>query len=326
MKLGEFELIDWIKSRFEVPQGITGIGDDCAIVPEHEGFATLVSTDMLIDGVHFLMDDADPFSLGWKSAAVNVSDIAAMGGQPVGSFLSIALPRTLPDDFVKSFMEGYKALSDKYDCPLLGGDTTSSLDRLCISVTVMGRCPVGASVKRNGALPGDLICVTGPLGDSAAGLRCILDGCSRGPVENALIYKHYHPLPRVSEGLSLASSGVHSMMDISDGVASDLRHILRASGKAPDLRGVTYPSGVGARVDCTRLPISDDLQAACSAHGWDPVALALEGGEDYELLFAISPADEARLTVEHSVIGEIIPGEGIEWIGASGDFHGFRHF
>lgn len=313
MRLGEFELIEWIKDRFDVPAGMTGIGDDCAILPQRDGFETLVSTDMLIDGVHFLISDVDPHSLGWKSAAVNISDIAAMGGRPTGSFLSVALPKGISDDFVKSFMEGYKELSDRYGCPLLGGDTTSSLDRLCISVTVLGECPVGAGVRRDSARAGDLICVTGALGDSAAGLRCILEGCARGTNENSLIHRHYHPLPRVTEGIALAAAGAHAMMDISDGIASDLRHILKASG-------------VGARVDCASLPLSAELLAACSQHSWDPVALALEGGEDYELLFTIDPAAERALDVPHHVIGAIVSEPGIEWVGSETDHMGYRHF
>ena len=313
MKLGEFELIDWIRTRFSVPEGVTGIGDDCAVLPQREGLETLVSTDMLVEGVHFLLSDADPFALGWKSAAVNVSDIAAMGGRPVGSFLSFALPKGLSDDFVKAFMEGYKALSDRYGCPLLGGDTTSSKTGLCISVTVLGETPKGRSIRRNGALAGDLVCVTGTLGDSAAGLRCILEGVERDDAANQLIYKHYHPLPRVTEGLSLASAGVHSMMDVSDGVASDLRHILKASG-------------VGAKVDCGSLPFSKEMLAVCSSHGWDPVMLALEGGEDYELLFTVDPLTEASLKVEHHVIGQTVEGGGVEWAGDGRDHMGFRHF
>ena len=315
MELGEFDLIEIIKQRFAAPEGVLGIGDDCAVLPQRDNMETLVSTDMLMDGVHFLIDDVDPFSLGWKSAAVNVSDIAGMGGRPTGSFLSFALPKTLSAEFITSFIDGYKALSDRFDCPLLGGDTTSSLDRLCISVTVMGECGKGVSRKRSDARAGDLICTTGFVGDSAAGLNVILKGVERGNLESELVRRHYRPMPRVEAGLALAATeGVHAIMDISDGIGSDLRHILKASGKS-------------ARVDVRRLPLSPELLLACERHGWDAHHLALDGGEDYELLFTASP--EADLSaVPHHVIGEILPisDEQIIWDGTAESFSGFHHF
>lgn len=315
MELGEFGLIDYIKTQFSVPEGVLGIGDDCAVMPQKDGQETLVSTDMLMDGVHFLIDDVDPYSLGWKSAAVNISDIAAMGGKPVASFLSFALPKSLSDDFLKEFMRGYKELSELCDCPLLGGDTTSSLDCLCISVTVMGCCGAGVSRKRSAAEPGDVICVTGPLGDSAAGLKVILDGVERGELEETLVLRHYRPMPRVEAGLRLAATpGVHAMMDISDGVGSDLRHILDESHK-------------GAEVDVTSLPLSNELKQACAKYGWDAAKLALNGGEDYELLFTVSKeAFDAGLPVECHPIGRITEGEGVKWLGGADDYLGFRHF
>lgn len=311
--VGEFGLIDSIKGMFAVPEGVTGIGDDCAILPQKDGRETLVSTDMLIEGVHFLIEDVDAYSLGWKSAAVNISDIAAMGGVPAGSFLSFAKPGSLTHSFINEFMRGYKELSDRYGCPLLGGDTTGSPDRVCINVTVLGEAAHGRSVRRDGALPGDLVCVTGTLGDSAAGLRAILDGVERDSLVNHLIHRHYRPVPRVEAGIALAAAGVHAMMDISDGVASDLRHILDASG-------------VGARIEVPALPLSAELRSLAQRRGWDTAVLALEGGEDYELLFTADPGTESALEIGHYVIGQITEGRGIEWLGDSGDHMGFRHF
>lgn len=315
MDLGEFGLIDYIREQFDVPEGVLGIGDDCAVLPQVSGYETLVSTDMLMDGVHFLMNDVDPYSLGWKSAAVNISDIAGMGGKPVASFLSFALPKNLSDDFLRQFMRGYKDLSDRFSCPLLGGDTTSSLDRLCISVTVMGSCPQGQSRKRAAAQAGDIICTTGPVGDSGAGLNVILSGCARGALETELVRRHYRPMPRVEAGLALSAiPGVHAMMDISDGIGSDIRHILDESAK-------------GAEIDTASLPLSSELREACTVHGWDPVHLALEGGEDYELLFTVSEkAYAAGLPVECHPIGRIVEGEGVKWLGSSEDYSGFHHF
>lgn len=315
MDLGEFALIDCIRNQYKVPEGFLGIGDDCAVIPQRDGLETLLTTDMLMEGVHFLLDDVNPYSLGWKSAAVNISDIAGMGGKPVASFLSFALPKKLSDTFLKEFLRGYKDLSDRFDCPLLGGDTTSSLDRLCISVSVLGNCPSGLSRKRSAAQEGDIICVSGFLGDSAAGLQVILKGLERGELESELVRRHYHPVPRVGEGIALSMlPGVHAMMDISDGIGSDLRHILDESHKA-------------AEVDIASLPLSEQLKEACHKYGWDPVKLALNGGEDYELLFTVSPEAFAEaLPAPSYPIGRIVSGEGIRWIGRNEDFMGFRHF
>lgn len=335
--MGEFEFIDSIRKQFSVPEGFTGIGDDCAIIPRGDGLETLVTKDMLVEGVHFLLDRISAYDLGWKSAAVNISDIAAMGGTPVASFLSLALPSALIADgpWLNEFIRGYRDLSTRFSCPLLGGDTTSSPDGLCIDVTVLGSAPAGHSVKRSGALDGDLVCVSGYLGDSGAGLKLLLGAAPSAPQACAgvadggsaganLIGKHCRPVPRVEAGLALASiSGVHSMMDISDGIASDLRHILRASG-------------LSALVECASLPFSKELLAVSKLHDWDPLELALTSGEDYELLFTISP--ESLGQVEQAlkvcgchcyIIGKCFSGAEpghIEWSGTNHDFRGFRHF
>ena len=335
--MGEFEFIDSIRKQFSVPEGFTGIGDDCAIIPRGDGLETLVTKDMLVEGVHFLLDRISAYDLGWKSAAVNISDIAAMGGTPVASFLSLALPSALIADgpWLNEFIRGYRDLSTRFSCPLLGGDTTSSPDGLCIDVTVLGSAPAGHSVKRSGALDGDLVCVSGYLGDSGAGLKLLLGAAPSAPQACAgvadggsagayLIGKHYRPVPRVEAGLALAGMpGVHSMMDTSDGIASDLRHILRASG-------------LSALVECASLPFSKELLAVSMLHDWDPLELALTSGEDYELLFTISP--ESLGQVEQAlkvcgchcyIIGKCFSGAEpghIEWSGTNRDFRGFRHF
>lgn len=268
---------------------------------------------MLVEGSHFLLSSISPYQLGWKSAAVNISDIAAMGGSPSASFLSLALPSKTSEDFISKFICGYNAVSSLFGCTLLGGDTTASPDRLCINVTVLGTCPSGKALRRDGAREGDLICVTGTLGDSAAGLKFVLDPLAQSEHKDYLIERHYLPMPRVLEGLALSQTpGVHSMMDISDGVGSDLRHILKASG-------------VGADVDCSTLPHSSELLQACSQNGWDPVELALSGGEDYELLFTASP--DAQILIPHTVIGVINNSQELRWSGGgSCDYQGFRHF
>ena len=245
---------------------------------------------------------------------MNISDIAAMGGVPTGSFLSLAIPKTLSDTFLEEFFKGYKDLSDKFDCPLLGGDTTSSTGKLCISVTVTGKCVQGRALKRSAALEGDLICVTGPLGDSAAGLHAILNARPRTEITDCLIDKHFRPMPRVDAGLILTEhhrTGIGAAMDISDGIGSDIRHIMEESG-------------VGARIDVGAVPLSRELQLYCPENGLDPLDFALSGGEDYELLFTC--AKGVHLPFDFWVIGEITSTGPLEWTGASKDNQGFRHF
>lgn len=311
---GEFEFIAGIRKDFPAPQGITGIGDDCAVIPQESGWETLVSTDMLMEGTHFLRDDISAYRLGWKSAAVNFSDIAAMGGFPAGSFLALSLPRDIGTDWERDFLMGYGDISREYGFPLLGGDTTASGSIISICVTVLGKARIGASRRRNSAEIGDLICVTGTLGDSAAGLKAIIGGIPRIGVIPELIQRHYLPRPRLAEGQELAASaGVHAMMDISDGIASDLLRILEESG-------------VGAEVFTGKLPMSEEMRSFCAGYGFDPIRLAVGGGEDYELLFTVSPESEAALKVPHTVIGTITEGHSILWDGSEEDYCGYRHF
>ena len=312
--LGEFALIERISKQFSAPQGVTGIGDDCAVIPQRDGQSTLISTDMLVEGTHFLKESIPPYSLGWKSAAVNLSDIAAMGGKAVGTVLALALPPELDGEWVEQFIRGYKELSDQCGAPLLGGDTTSSADRINICVTAIGECPSGEEIRRDGALPGDLVCVTGPLGDSAAGLRLILEGGSLSPDEGALVQKHYHPRPRLEEGRIIARAGASAMMDISDGIGSDLRHILERSG-------------TGAIIDCKAIPLSGEMIKVAGRRGWDPESLAIDGGEDYELLFTIAPQAQKALTLPHFVIGRISGEPELIWEGSEDpEHHGYHHF
>ena len=329
--LGEFGLIERIKEAAgSAPEGVLGIGDDCAVLPQAGGMETLVSTDMLVEGTHFLRADIPARLLGWKSAAVNFSDIAAMGGRPTGSFLSLGLPDGLEASWMDDFIDGYKECCDYCEAPLLGGDTTTSPSGICINVTVMGECRRGQSRLRSAALPGDLVCVTGTLGDSGGGLKVVLERHARldrasqmagqaghdaeacHAAADALVARHYRPVPRIREGLALAATpGVHAMMDISDGVASDLRHILKASG-------------VGAEVNVADLSLSSQLLQVCALYGWDATELALTGGEDYELLFTMAP--DAKPSVPYYVIGRITNGRNLVWKGSDRDYIGFRHF
>ena len=306
--ISEFGLIERIAAMFPAPEGMQGIGDDCAVIPRGDGKDTLVSTDLLTEGIHFLRDRIPPHELGWKAAAVNLSDIAAMGGKPTGTFLSLALPKDCDEGFIIRMMEGYTDASRSYGTPLLGGDTCASAGALTLNVTVLGECPHGKALLRSSARPGDGIFVTGTLGDSAAGLKAIQEGLPA----TELIRRHYHPVPRIEEGLRLAAcNGAGAAMDLSDGLASDLRHILKASG-------------CGACIDVKALPLSPELLTFCRQYGADALELALCGGEDYELLFTLRPG--CPPPVPCARIGQVTSAPGLVWEGSDRDFRGFTHF
>jgi len=278
-EIGEFGFIERFKPWFDklVPENLAGIGDDCSVIPVNDKEDWLITTDLLIEGVHFLKEAITPWQLGYKSLAVNLSDIAAMGAAPLGSFLSIAIPGNVPVEYLDDFMKGYLALSQKYNTPLLGGDTTKSLKHLAVNVCVIGKCLKGQAKMRNMAKENDVICVTGYLGDSAGGLQVLLNQLAPTADHDYLKMKHHLPEPRLDEGQYLAAMpGVHAMMDISDGIASDLVHILKASGKS-------------AETEMNRLPVSDVLKRVAKQQGWSADELAISGGEDYELLCTIAP-------------------------------------
>lgn len=314
---GEFGFIDYINAVFPVPEGTVGIGDDCAVLPAGEG-ELLFSTDLLMEGVHFLRSESSPEDVGWKAAAVNLSDIAAMGGKPVATFLSIALPRDAQGEWAERFIEGYRQISSQYDVPLLGGDTTSSLRDIAVNVGILGRCQSGKRLMRGGAKVGETIYVTGPLGDSAAGLQAILKGIRRSEEVKTLIERHKRPLPRVDAGVILIQSGkVGAMMDISDGIASDMRHIMKASK-------------VGAVIALDRLPLSSELISVCAEQGWDRYWLSTSGGEDFELLFTGPDDLENELDIKVYPVGKIVDGNELTWTvegsAVDYDYMGYKHF
>lgn len=314
---GEFGFIDFIRSHFPDHDGTIGIGDDCAVMPSGEG-ELLFSTDLLMEGVHFLRNESSPEDVGWKAAAVNLSDIAAMGGTPVATFLSIALPKDAQGEWAERFIEGYTDISRQYDVPLLGGDTTSSLRDIAVNVGVLGRCPSGRRLMRNGAKVGETIYVTGPLGDSAGGLQAILKGIERTEDVTRLICRHKRPIPRIEAGrILMECDKAGAMMDISDGIGSDLRHIMKASG-------------VGAVIDLERLPLSPELVSVCKEQGWDIYEMATSGGEDFELMFTAPAGLENELDIAVYPIGKIVPGNELSWRFSNEpmdrDFDGYKHF
>ena len=265
---GEFDFIEDIRNLFaRVPNnGFEGIGDDCSVLPIGGDEALVFTSDMLNEGIHFLTDKSTAYQIGYKSLMVNVSDVAAMGTTPVATLLSLALPEERFGEWSEEFMKGYYAASKKYGVALVGGDTTKSESGVCVNVTAIGRAPLGNIKRRSAAEVGDVVMVTGKLGASAAGLRDVLEG--KLDTKNAKI--HLMPEALVAEGKWLGEQPeVHAMMDISDGIASDLQHILDKSKKGAEVK---------------RVPVAEDAT----------ISDAFGGGEDYELLFTVDKhkADE----------------------------------
>ena len=291
-EIGEFGFIERFRPMFDdiVCESALGIGDDCAVIAANSETDWLVTTDMLVEDVHFLRNDISPYELGYKSAAVNISDVAAMGGKPFCSFLSVAIPEDCSVEYFDEFMRGYHAICKKHNVALLGGDTTKSAKHLTINVAVIGSIAHGKAKLRSAARVGDLICASGFLGDSAGGLQLILAGekDTSQSEKKYLLERHHVPEPRVDEGMFLADyPAVHAMMDISDGIASDLRHILEQT------------KNIDAEVDLETVPMSSQLVAVAQEEGWNAVELATSGGEDYELLFTVAESDFAEINREY---------------------------
>lgn len=308
--IGEFGFIDRIgKGCLVRPQHVLqAIGDDAAAFRVPDGEAILLTADMLVERVHFLRNDAAGFNLGYKSLAVNLSDIAAMGGAAREAFVSIAIPEDCPLPFLDDLYDGMRALAKKYEVNILGGDTAGSFADLVINISVAGSIPEEEILLRSGAKPGDRIFVTGYLGDSKAGLHLLLhDIAADSPELQALADAHALPEPHLREGRFLAQAGgVHAAIDVSDGLGSDLGHILRKSG-------------VGARIYENRIPVTEQLKGFCERFGFHPADFAVSGGEDYVLLGTMSP-DRAEATAQQFLdrfkrplfwIGDITEGEGM---------------
>jgi len=322
--LGEFGLIDRIGKTAprNAKRAPIGIGDDAAALLLSPSSMLLATTDMLIEGVHFDLKTTDLYSLGWKAAAVNLSDIAAMGGVPRFCLTALGIPPSLTVEQVDEFYRGFSVCIRKRGMVLVGGDTCSSPKGLIVSVTVLGEADRKRVLTRGGARPGDLIYVTGSLGDSGAGLELLKAGArSQKPGARRLIEKHLRPVPRVAEGRKLALSGLASaMIDVSDGLSSDLGHLCEQSG-------------VGAEVFADRIPLSKELTSVKGLKQ-QPLEYALSGGEDYELLFT-SPVELEReimsLRVRAAVIGAITRKKGMRMVTEKGDVHplvpgGYDHF
>jgi thiamine-monophosphate kinase len=322
---GEKEIISRVRRRARAGSGVVlGVGDDAAVVRINDAKDVIACCDLMVEGVHFRSERAGPAMIGHKALAVTLSDVAAMGGVARFAMVSIALPRRVSAAYVDEILQGIFDLAAACDVSIIGGDTSSSPDSLFIDTSVIGECSRGRAVTRAGAQAGDTIFVTGSLGASALGLALLekgyrLDGVEEGSPRGQAILKHLRPHPQLALGREIGEAGLATaMIDVSDGLSTDLWHILEESS-------------CGAVIQAEKLPIAetDELEI-------DPLQFALHGGEEYELIFTARPErrDEVMqlsnsLGTRVTVIGEIVTERGLrlEQDGAIEDVPplGFEH-
>lgn len=295
-----------------------GLGDDAAVLTPPQGHDLVFTKDMMIAGRHFFADDA-PDLIARKLLRVNLSDLAAMGAAPLGYLLGLAFADHLDPDFTRRFTQGLRQDQTAFGIGLYGGDTVSGAGKLCLSLTAIGAVPSGLALKRSAARAGDHIWVSGTIGDAALGLRCLTGGSRREP---HLIDRYYLPEPRLALGQALRSVA-HGCADVSDGLLADLGHICDESG-------------VGARLESARTPLSDAARRIIGDDR-DLLAIALAGGDDYELVFTAPPEKDSllaeiasRLAVRLTKIGVITDGAGVSLLDSDGgvwhiDRKGFQH-
>lgn len=300
-QIGEFGLIDRIKEDAIVDTAtvVAGIGDDAAVVLATPKHFQLLTTDMLVEGVHFDLATISPWQLGYKAIAVNLSDIAAMGGLARQALVSLALPSDTSVEFVEGLYQGMKEICHQHAVNIVGGDTVASPQGVVINVVILGEVEPAYLQRRSGASAGELLVVTGCLGDSAAGLELL----QRGEWDELsfswpLVTAHLTPRPHLNEGRVLAELGATSMNDISDGLASEANEIAKAGN-------------VCLRIDAERIPLSTPLREAAIHFGQDSLRYALYGGEDYKLLATLPPEALAAVSaqIDVTVIGVVEDGE-----------------
>jgi len=328
-RLTETELIKMIRARAGGGTGVrVGIGDDCAVLEPGRGLL-VVTTDLLLENIHFRRQYTEPADIGWKAMAVNLSDIAATAGRPRWALVALACPEGTTAAEVEAFYTGALKLGDEHGVVIVGGDTSVSPTGWLVNVTLIGEAI--RPVLRSGAQPGDVVAVTGSIGASAGGLALLEDGRELpglpASARARVVAAHLRPQPRVAEGRWMADTGdLTAMIDLSDGLATDLGHI-------------TIESTAGARIHLDRLPVDESTRAVAAALGRDPLDWATSGGEDYELLLTCPPAAFEGLAAELreatgvplTAIGEITAGAPrIRWLDADGRERpvapGFEHF
>ena len=330
-ELGEFGLLKKLSGQFKSthPRVIKGIGDDTSVTVQDETKYLLCTTDTLVEDIHFSLKHTSSYNLGKKAVSISLSDIAAMGGAPTFLLTSIILPASTPVDFINLLYKGIKERADEFAVALVGGNTSASPEKIVITTIMLGEVPKDQVIFRKGASAGDVIYVTGRLGDSSLGLKIWKekdDKIITDPFLKDAMLAHIDPFPRVREGRKLAEKKLAtSMIDISDGLISELRHI-------------TEESMVGAKIWLDKIPISTALKRWLLDHPAD-ITLSLSGGEDYELLFTAPKANTPmienlakELGIPITQIGEIVPQEyGISVLDDKGGVfqppsNGFEHW
>ncbi|HWR10075.1 thiamine-phosphate kinase [Sporomusa sp.] len=325
--LGEFGLIDLIKQDTinDHSSVVVGIGDDAAVVLPTPRQLQLLTADMLVEAIHFDLTTTTPWQLGYKAVAVNLSDIAAMGGAPRHAVVSVALPRSIPVDFVVNLYKGMKEICREFGVNIVGGDTVSSPQGLVINVTVTGEVEPANVVLRSGARPGDVVAVTGNLGSSAAGLDLLQAGeWEDDAFAWPLVTAHLTPRPQVKTGQLLAALGATSMDDVSDGLASEAHEIAKASQ-------------VGIKLYSDKIPLAPELAGAAAKFNKQAIDYALFGGEDFQLVFTMEQGKYETLQAEHPElrvirVGEVVDAsEGVTLVDETGQVkklepRGFNHF
>ena len=306
-----------------------GIGDDCAVLEPTPGGLLLATTDLLVEDVHFRRRYASPADIGWKALAVNLSDIASMGGRPRWALIALAAPDDVEQAALEAFYESARTLADGHGVAVVGGDTSVSTAGWIVNVTLLGEATT-PPLLRSGARAGDIVAVTGTLGRSAAGLALLEHGGAAAGLDpdraTAAVAAHLRPCPRVAEGRWLAAAGgVTAMMDLSDGLATDLPRL-------------AAESAVGARVEVGRLPVDATAQAVARGLDADATAWATGGGEDYELLLTCERRAFDRLAdglatatgVALHAVGEVVGAPGVRYVDPAGApvtvRAGFEHF
>lgn len=333
--LGEFGLIRQLKHqwRSSSPWIVKGIGDDAAILKARRGQRLLISTDVFVEGVHFNLARQTPKDVGRRAGVANLSDIAAMGGTPLYVLVSMAIPARIPPKHIRSLYRGLQDACAPHAVELIGGDTARSPSHVFLGLTIVGSVHATRALTRNSAEIGDRVYVTGTIGDANAGLRILqtrsdnLRRFNPSPAEKFLIRRHVRPTPRIQVGQLLADRSIaHAAIDLSDGISSDAGHVCEESQVGIEIRGQA-------------LPLSTQLRTFARRNNLDPMELALQGGEDFELLFTAPAKRHQRVmhvskqtNVPISWIGEIKPetfGQRLELPGGRKQQlvkKGFEHF
>ncbi|KPL05512.1 MAG: hypothetical protein AMJ73_00515 [candidate division Zixibacteria bacterium SM1_73] len=323
-QIGEFGLIDLIKGRTlsKDKSVLVNIGDDAAVIKPSKGKLLIFTTDTLMEKVHFDLRYFTFEQIGWKAMVANLSDIAAMGGLPKFALVTIGLPKSVSVENVISIYDGMTAIAKRYKCKVVGGDTFFSPKGILVSIALLGEVEKSFLVKRSGAKKDDVICVTGDLGEGQAGLELLRKSPRK---KSSFVRKHLNPLPRIDEARTLVKNlKINSMIDISDGLSSELFHL-------------TQESNLGAKIYEERIPISSKCKKAGDLLKKSPLLWALSSGEEYELLFTINKRELHKLEkvkkrIKVSLIGEMVKRkEGVVLQEKSGKKRelkktGFEHF